>query len=49
MFERVGSMNGWGFAFRVCGDRLIVIGGSRDRGEGIIVEVNFWVFDEGLF
>ncbi|KAL2904447.1 F-box/kelch-repeat protein SKIP11 [Bienertia sinuspersici] len=40
--ERAGSMNGWGLAFRACGDRLIVIGGPRAHGEGII-EVNSWV------
>lgn len=45
--ERAGSMNGWGLAFRACGDRLIVIGGPRDRGEGTIVEVNSWVPNEG--
>nr|AFD02178.1 putative kelch repeat containing F-box protein [Persicaria minor] len=40
--ERAGSMNGWGLAFRGCGDRLIVIGGPRAYGEGVI-EVNSWV------
>ncbi|XP_016513438.1 F-box/kelch-repeat protein SKIP11 [Nicotiana tabacum] len=44
--ERAGSMNGWGLAFRACGDRLIVIGGPRAMGEGII-EVNSWVPSEG--
>lgn len=39
--ERAGSMNGWGLAFRACGQRLIVIGGPRAHGEGII-EVNSW-------
>lgn len=45
--ERAGSMNGWGLAFRACGDRLIVIAGPRDRAEGTIVEVNSWVPSEG--
>ncbi|KAK9675829.1 hypothetical protein RND81_11G034400 [Saponaria officinalis] len=40
--ERAGSMNGWGLAFRACGDRVIVIGGPRGHGEGVI-EVNSWV------
>ncbi|XP_057530668.1 F-box/kelch-repeat protein SKIP11-like [Amaranthus tricolor] len=44
--ERAGSMNGWGLAFRACGDRVIVIGGPRAHGEGII-EVNSWVPSEG--
>ncbi|XP_010551524.1 PREDICTED: F-box/kelch-repeat protein At1g26930 [Tarenaya hassleriana] len=40
--KRAGSMNGWGMAFRACGDRLIVIGGPRNSGEGFI-EINSWV------
>ncbi|XP_021722931.1 F-box/kelch-repeat protein SKIP11-like [Chenopodium quinoa] len=44
--ERAGSMNGWGLAFKACGGRLIVIGGPRAHGEGII-EVNSWVPSEG--
>ncbi|KAJ8569923.1 hypothetical protein K7X08_006500 [Anisodus acutangulus] len=44
--ERAASMNGWGLAFRACGDRLIVIGGPRAMGEGYI-EVNLWVPSEG--
>ncbi|XP_059648865.1 F-box/kelch-repeat protein SKIP11-like isoform X2 [Cornus florida] len=44
--ERAGSMNGWGLAFRACGDQLIVIGGPRAVGEGYI-EVNSWVPTEG--
>lgn len=44
--ERAGSMNGWGLAFRACGERVIVIGGPRAQGEGII-EVNSWVPSEG--
>ncbi|KAL0447062.1 UNVERIFIED_CONTAM: F-box/kelch-repeat protein SKIP11 [Sesamum latifolium] len=44
--ERADSMYGWGLAFRGCGDRLIVIGGPRNAGEGFI-EVNSWVPSEG--
>ncbi|BFG32740.1 hypothetical protein CerSpe_190150 [Prunus speciosa] len=42
--ERAVSMNGWGLAFRACGDRLIVIGGPRALGGGTI-ELNSWVPD----
>ncbi|KAG6574096.1 F-box/kelch-repeat protein SKIP11, partial [Cucurbita argyrosperma subsp. argyrosperma] len=44
--ERAVSTNGWGLAFRACGDRLIVIGGPRVMGEGYI-ELNSWVPSEG--
>ncbi|TKY69701.1 F-box/kelch-repeat protein SKIP11 [Spatholobus suberectus] len=44
--ERAVSMNGWGLAFRACGNRLIVIGGPRAHGEGFI-ELNSWVPSEG--
>ncbi|XP_047981932.1 F-box/kelch-repeat protein SKIP11-like [Salvia hispanica] len=44
--ERADSMYGWGLAFRACGDRLMVIGGPRNAGEGFI-EVNSWVPSEG--
>ncbi|XP_073130115.1 F-box/kelch-repeat protein SKIP11-like [Henckelia pumila] len=44
--ERMDSMYGWGLAFRACGDRLIVIGGLQNAGEGFI-EVNSWVPSEG--
>ncbi|KAK2994657.1 hypothetical protein RJ640_007838 [Escallonia rubra] len=44
--ERADSMNGWGLAFRACGDRLIVIGGPRNTGAGY-VEINSWVPSEG--
>ncbi|KAH7856727.1 hypothetical protein Vadar_004823 [Vaccinium darrowii] len=44
--ERAASMNGWGLAFRACGDKLIVIGGPRSSGGGVI-EVNSWIPDEG--
>ncbi|KAI3731509.1 hypothetical protein L1987_62697 [Smallanthus sonchifolius] len=44
--ERANSMNGWGIAFRGCGDRVIVIGGPRTSGAGFI-EVNSWVPRDG--
>eukprot|EP00262_Sarcandra_glabra_P020861 TRINITY_DN849_c0_g1_i1.p1 TRINITY_DN849_c0_g1~~TRINITY_DN849_c0_g1_i1.p1 ORF type:complete len:427 (+),score=29.17 TRINITY_DN849_c0_g1_i1:152-1432(+) len=44
--ERAVSMNGWGLAFRACGERLIVVGGPRGVGGGII-ELNSWVPKEG--
>ncbi|KAL9991566.1 putative kelch-type beta propeller [Helianthus debilis subsp. tardiflorus] len=43
--ERAGSMNGWGLAFRACGDQLVVIGGPRISYGGMI-ELNSWVPDE---
>ncbi|XP_051145073.1 F-box/kelch-repeat protein SKIP11-like isoform X2 [Andrographis paniculata] len=45
--ERADSMYGWGLAFRACGERLIVIGGPRNAGEGFI-EVNSWTPSQGL-
>lgn len=40
--ERSVSMNGWGLAFRACGERLIVIGGPRSvgGGGGGVIELN---------
>ncbi|KAI4343854.1 hypothetical protein L6164_011155 [Bauhinia variegata] len=46
MPERATSMNGWGVAFRACGDRLIVIGGPRGLGGGGL-EINAWIPNEG--
>ncbi|KAJ8568762.1 hypothetical protein K7X08_030984 [Anisodus acutangulus] len=43
---RASSMNGWGLAFRACGDRLPVIGGPMAVGIEYI-EVNSWVPSEG--
>ncbi|KAJ4813988.1 Kelch repeat-containing protein [Rhynchospora pubera] len=40
--ERPDSVNGWGIAFRACGDRLVVIGGPRVLGGGMI-ELHAWV------
>ncbi|KAJ0104717.1 hypothetical protein Patl1_17816 [Pistacia atlantica] len=44
--ERADSMNGWGLAFKACGDMLIVVGGPRNLGGGMI-ELNAWVPGEG--
>ncbi|KAL9998015.1 putative kelch-type beta propeller, P-loop containing nucleoside triphosphate hydrolase [Helianthus debilis subsp. tardiflorus] len=44
--ERVDSMNGWGIAFKGCGDRIIILGGPRTSGAGFI-EVNSWVPRDG--
>ncbi|KAJ6840005.1 F-box/kelch-repeat protein SKIP11-like [Iris pallida] len=44
--ERSVSINGWGLAFRACGERLIVIGGPRGLGGGMI-ELNSWIPNEG--
>lgn len=39
--ERPASVNGWGLAFRACGEQLIVIGGPRALGGGVI-ELHSW-------
>lgn len=44
--ERSVSMNGWGLAFRACGEQLIVIGGPRAMGGGMI-ELNSWIPRDG--
>jgi len=44
--ERASSMNGWGMAFRACGDQLVVVGGPRAIGGGFI-EINACVPSEG--
>ncbi|KAL4279281.1 hypothetical protein GQ457_03G027070 [Hibiscus cannabinus] len=44
--ERAISMNGWGLAFRACGDRLMVIGGPT-ASVGSFIELNSWVPSEG--
>ncbi|CAL9248881.1 unnamed protein product [Arabidopsis halleri] len=44
--ERAGSVNGWGLAFRACGERLIVIGGPKYSGGGFI-ELNSWIPSDG--
>ncbi|XP_058753886.1 F-box/kelch-repeat protein SKIP11-like [Vicia villosa] len=42
---QASSMNGWGLAFRACGDKLIFLGGHNLHGRGIL-EINAWVPDE---
>lgn len=44
--DGAASLNGWGLAFRACGDRLIVIGGTGAY-HGREIEVSAWVPDEG--
>ncbi|KAI9173494.1 hypothetical protein LWI28_002196 [Acer negundo] len=44
--DEADSVNGWGLAFRACGDQLIVVGGPRSEFEGVI-ELNAWVPGEG--
>ncbi|XP_010554309.1 PREDICTED: F-box/kelch-repeat protein SKIP11-like [Tarenaya hassleriana] len=44
--ERADSVNGWGMAFRACGERLIVIGGPKNSGGGFI-ELNSWIPSNG--
>lgn len=44
--ERPASMNGWGLAFRACGEQLIVIGGPRALAGGMI-ELHSWVPKDG--
>ncbi|KAG6492524.1 F-box/kelch-repeat protein SKIP11-like [Zingiber officinale] len=40
------SMNGWGLAFRACGEWLIVIGGTKGSHGGMI-ELNSWIPNGG--
>ncbi|XP_058084005.1 F-box/kelch-repeat protein SKIP11-like [Magnolia sinica] len=44
--ERVFSMNGWGLAFKGCGERLIIVGGPRGSGGGT-VELHSWIPGDG--
>ncbi|PKA66624.1 F-box/kelch-repeat protein SKIP11 [Apostasia shenzhenica] len=44
--ERPVSMNGWGLAFRACGEQLVVIGGPRALGGGVI-ELHSWIPKDG--
>ncbi|KAL5186188.1 F-box/kelch-repeat protein SKIP11 [Glycine soja] len=44
--EITSSMNGWGLAFRACGDRIVVIAGESAHG-GRVVEINSWIPDGG--
>jgi hypothetical protein len=42
--EQVDSMNGWGVAFRACGDMLVFLGGAIG---GSMMEINTWVPNDG--
>ncbi|KAL3528356.1 hypothetical protein ACH5RR_007678 [Cinchona calisaya] len=44
--EQTTSMNGWGMAFRACGNQLIVISGPKALNGGFI-NINAWKPDEG--
>jgi N-acetylneuraminic acid mutarotase len=44
--ERPEAVNGWGIAFRGCGERLLVIGGPRVLGGGMI-ELHSWIPRDG--
>ncbi|XP_031105829.1 F-box/kelch-repeat protein At1g74510 [Ipomoea triloba] len=44
--EQATSVNGWGLAFKACGDKLITIGGPRAMNGGFI-EINSWEPDQG--
>ncbi|KAG6497369.1 hypothetical protein ZIOFF_045268 [Zingiber officinale] len=41
------SMNGWGLAFRACGEWLIVIGGTKGSHGGGMIELNSWIPNGG--
>ncbi|KAI3726551.1 hypothetical protein L1987_66349 [Smallanthus sonchifolius] len=44
--KRADNMDGWGIAFRGCGDRVIIVGGPRTHG-GAHVEIYSWLPREG--
>ncbi|KAI3502478.1 hypothetical protein L1887_30562 [Cichorium endivia] len=44
--ERAHSVDGWGLAFKGCGDRVIVVGGPG-RDDGNVVEIYSWVPSKG--
>uniref|UniRef100_A0A1D1YG08 F-box/kelch-repeat protein At5g60570 n=1 Tax=Anthurium amnicola TaxID=1678845 RepID=A0A1D1YG08_9ARAE len=43
---RVDSYNGWGLAFKACGNKLLVIGGHRGP-QGEVVVLHSWCPEEG--
>ncbi|CAK8563158.1 unnamed protein product [Lathyrus sativus] len=43
--ERETSLNGWGMAFRSCGDKLIVIGAPNFHNR-MVTKVNVWIVDD---
>jgi len=44
--EQATSMNGWGLAFRACGDKLLFLGGPNIHGASMM-EINAWIPNEG--
>ncbi|KAL5992068.1 hypothetical protein ACLOJK_012982 [Asimina triloba] len=44
--ERVFSVNGWGLAFRGCGERVIIVGGPRGSAGGTL-EIHSWIPTDG--
>ncbi|CAI9275853.1 unnamed protein product [Lactuca saligna] len=44
--ERAQSVDGWGMAFRGCGERVVVIGGPR-RDNANVVEIYSWMPSKG--
>ncbi|XP_039132460.1 F-box/kelch-repeat protein At5g60570 [Dioscorea cayenensis subsp. rotundata] len=43
---RADSYNGWGLAFKACGDKLLVIGGHRGP-QGEVIVLHSWCPEEG--
>jgi hypothetical protein len=44
---RADSSNGWGLAFKACGDKLLVVGGQRGP-EGEAIVLNSWCPESGV-
>ncbi|XP_068654260.1 F-box/kelch-repeat protein At5g60570-like [Aristolochia californica] len=44
---RADNYNGWGLAFKACGDKLLVVGGHRGP-EGEVIVLHFWCPEDGL-
>ncbi|THU62729.1 hypothetical protein C4D60_Mb01t08190 [Musa balbisiana] len=43
---RADSSNGWGLAFKPCGDKLLVIGGHRGP-QGEVIVLHYWCPEDG--
>ncbi|URE39042.1 F-box kelch-repeat protein [Musa troglodytarum] len=43
---RADSSNGWGLAFKACGDKLLVVGGHRGP-QGEVIVLHYWRPEEG--
>ncbi|KAJ6845130.1 F-box/kelch-repeat protein-like [Iris pallida] len=43
---RADSHNGWGLAFKACGDKLLVIGGHRGP-QGEVIVLHYWCPEDG--